>query len=103
MMSDETRALASAIEALARSNLDVIQEQQEGRRVNQKMATTLVQIYEQNAEILEQLKNAHSHARESDGKIRVLSERVALHSEKIARNEARLEAIETARRSSGAR
>lgn len=91
-MSDETKALASAIKLNAEANLDLITELKAGRMIMQQMATTLVQIHEQNKQIVEQVTNAHSRATESDGKIRKLDE-------KVTRCEARIEALETTRRS----
>lgn len=93
-MSDETKALAQAIKLNAEANLDLVQELKQGRHIQQQMATTLVQIYEGQKDILEQLQNAHSRARESDGKIRKLDE-------KVSRHEARLSQLEAAGRPTG--
>lgn len=87
-MSDETKALAQAIKLNAESNLDLVTELRASRLINQQMATTLVQIYEGQKAILEQLENAHSHRRESDGKIRLLNEKVARHDARLAELEA---------------
>lgn len=87
-MSDETKALAQAIKLNAESNLDLVTELRAGRLIQQQMATTLVQIYEGQKSILEQLENAHSRARESDGKIRLLNEKVSRHDARIAELEA---------------
>lgn len=98
-MSDETKALAQAIKLNAESNLDLVTEMRAGRSVTEQMLRELVAIREQNGEILEEVRNAHSRMNESDGKIRVLHETTADHTRRLSSYEARISAIEAAQRS----
>lgn len=102
-MSESDKALAQAIKLTAESNLDLVTELRAGRSVTERMLQELVAIREQNGEILEEVRNAHSRMNESDGKIRVLHETTASHSRQLSAQETRLAAVEAAQRSAGAR
>jgi hypothetical protein len=98
-MSDETKALAHAIASLARSNLDLVTEMKQSRMVQQQMASTLVQIYEGQKEIVERMNNnvgrtteLEKGQRQSDGKIKVVEAAVGHLQARVKALEAKLDA-----------
>ena len=91
-MSEETRALTHAIEALAKSNLSVCDELAQSRAIQQDMARTLVALLDGQAQTNEALQQiverqnkhernqSHSETRHSHSESRIeILERTAKH------------------------